>query len=468
MAKTEKPAATGSAPLWAVWAAVWKILLATIPEKGKTADAAPLITATTIPLTVTEGDTIQQEETPPGRSTALFEPAMQTLLIAIGFLFVFLGMGIIVCVITWNLQLVPIPPVNQQRSEIRSRSDTTPMPALPPTVPGVFFGPDLNHRNELSLIADTHPVVPDPNSLTTAGITKESTETIVAIDRVGEPTYDPTQKTWLLAGFCLTIGGLLSAMVGANGLAEPTGPTRDHVLYYRHLVLLGFALLIDGALNLLALAGFARSGVLTKVFAADSLRGADHAAAAILIMVSLCMASLGALFFFCNSIWQKVSDGPEKMEAFSAGEFWGGLWFRLGEAIIFTIVFLLVMLSINISSSLTTYSLPIIALLLGMFLKAGEALIYGIAQRLFDGFSALVQTQATGDTLVVYDYDTASAVSADLLAKLKSTSGVQSASFDPATNRLRLLIKGNSPSASDVVKTALVQGTGLALREIVQ
>jgi len=103
-----------------------------------------------------------------------------------------------------------------------------------------------------------------------------------------------------------------------------------------------------------------------------------------------------------------------------------------------------------------------------MFLKAGEALIYGIAQRLFDGFSALVQTQATGDTLVVYDYDTASAVSADLLAKLKSTSGVQSASFDPATNRLRLLIKGNSPSASDVVKTALVQGTGLALREIVQ
>jgi hypothetical protein len=171
------------------------------------------------------------------------------------------------------------------------------------------------------------------------------------------------------------------------------------------------------------------------------------------------MAVQGALFFFCNSIWQKVADTGESQsqEPFSAGEYWGGLWFRLGEAVIFTLVFLLFMLARPVPSVNTTYSLPVIALLIGMFLKAGEALIYGIAQRLFDGFSAFIQSQSESDATVLFEYQVSQAVPESFLAQLKAA-GAQAVNADAAGHRLNVLVKGSKLSASEISKLAQAEG----------
>jgi len=105
---------------------------------------------------------------------------------------------------------------------------------------------------------------------------------------------------------------------------------------------------------------------------------------ATLLLLSIGTAIVGALFFVANSLRVKCAVA----EPFSAARFWGGLWYRLGEAALFTLVmFWLVWRSADPKHDSTPMNytwLPIVSLFLGMFVKSGESLVFAIAHGLFE------------------------------------------------------------------------------------
>ncbi len=223
----------------------------------------------------------------------------------------------------------------------------------------------------------------------------------------------------------LRLRGTLDGLRKAEDLPEPQ---RSDILYGRYLVGIGFALLIDALISsvvVIALAwatGRARLGLVTTTGdreAQDNLVGdgfnagpldqlqsqgavgsvidrfgtffgnsADEALfVAALFAFSTLVALLGALFFFANSLWQRMRE--EAPEPFDRSIFWAGLWFRVGEAVLFNLVFFLLLRYYAPDQYL---ALPLVALLVGMFLKAGENLISGLANRVFAAFGELVPT----------------------------------------------------------------------------
>lgn len=111
----------------------------------------------------------------------------------------------------------------------------------------------------------------------------------------------------------------------------------------------------------------------------------DAASVSVLFTLSIFFALLGALFFFCSTMWRKMH-APDR-EPFVSALFWAGLWFRIGEALVFNIVFYLTFRFFAIKQF---FILPLISLLVGMFLKSGEVLVSGIASRVFAAVKELV------------------------------------------------------------------------------
>jgi len=198
-------------------------------------------------------------------------------------------------------------------------------------------------------------------------------------------------------------------------------PERSTLLYGQYLVGIGFALLIVGLMCSTLFAALAWSaGRPTKpssTVAQNDLVGDTWSSTALdavgrddysllerlgvlfgaspgeayfvvaLFVLSTMVAMLGALFFFANALWDKL--GCPERDPFDARIFWAGLWFRLGEAVLFNIVFFLCLRSYAPDRYLF---LPLVSLLVGMFLKSGEAMVNGIASRVFEAFQALIPT----------------------------------------------------------------------------
>lgn len=113
------------------------------------------------------------------------------------------------------------------------------------------------------------------------------------------------------------------------------------------------------------------------------------------LLFSLSMAILGALFFLANTLKElrDKSDAESREESttakkfdFNTAVFWGDFWYRLGEAVLFTIVTFLYFRYGGIS----TATLPIVALFLGMFIRTGEQIVFGLSKRLLLGAQALI------------------------------------------------------------------------------
>jgi hypothetical protein len=103
------------------------------------------------------------------------------------------------------------------------------------------------------------------------------------------------------------------------------------------------------------------------------------------------MTLQGALFFVTNSVRQK----RDSREPYDPRKFWGGLWYRTGEAILFTVAFVFVLRygpgkPAEDGGLVGDQWLPLVGLFLGMFVKSGEALIFGLAQRVLQAASGLV------------------------------------------------------------------------------
>ncbi len=151
-------------------------------------------------------------------------------------------------------------------------------------------------------------------------------------------------------------------------------------------------------MNFIALAGFARVGLLGDLLGHElgkvddkTVKALAHLEFGVLLLMCLGMAVLGALFFFANSLWDKLKTA----EVFDYSTFWGGLWFRIGEAIIFTTA---IFVALTCAGHQTGCVLLLLSLFVGMFLKSGEALIAGLATRVFASFSQLVPTPQAGGT----------------------------------------------------------------------
>jgi hypothetical protein len=81
----------------------------------------------------------------------------------------------------------------------------------------------------------------------------------------------------------------------------------------------------------------------------------------------------------------------EHPEEFKEGKFWGGLWFRLGESVLFSLVAILLFRGAGISEpgSGIFFSLPITCLLMGMFIETAETFVSSASARMLAAVTAL-------------------------------------------------------------------------------
>jgi hypothetical protein len=232
-----------------------------------------------------------------------------------------------------------------------------------------------------------------------------------------------------LFGVELVSGSWLASLAGAGVLLLTVGwsyfsramrelpdpeqlpePRRSCVLYGRHLGGIGVALLVDASFTITLFVALARivaadgftppaaaapavgdgvgDSVIVRFEAIFGSSAAEANFVSVMLILSTFVALLGALFFFATSIWQKMDD-PSR-EPFDRSLFWAGLWFRIGEALVFNLVLFLVLRAYVPEQFLI---LPLMALLVGMFLKSGEQLITGLANRLFAAFTELLPSK---------------------------------------------------------------------------
>ncbi|MEO0479657.1 MAG: hypothetical protein AAF196_09275 [Planctomycetota bacterium] len=99
-------------------------------------------------------------------------------------------------------------------------------------------------------------------------------------------------------------------------------------------------------------------------------------------------------------------DSPEP-EHFVVAHFWSGLWYRVAQAEVYTIVLFLAIWGgaagavgeeNRIKAQSGLLALPLLALFVGLFIRAAEELIAGLAERLFAMVRALLpRSEAGGD-----------------------------------------------------------------------
>jgi hypothetical protein len=305
-----------------------------------------------------------------------------------------------------------------------------------------------------------------------------------------------TPMDWRAAGLIGGVGLLTLALVmwrfpsQVNDLEtqaekEPE-PKKSTTLYGIYLVGIGFALLLQAATCSIVFAAVAwsvgqrmRAGqpllALNPPPATDDwgrLFGTTQEQAFFIVALfalSSLVAILGALFFFATSLWKKMGDAGR--EPFDRRMFWGGLWFRLGEAILFNLVFFLVLRYYASNSFLL---LPLMSLLVGMFLKSGETLVSGIAERVFASIQALVPTDLSAVKMMKLfvfkvggfappdDPDMMKKrVEQDVVAAVKSLAGVDRVEADGKTFWIRVEYNAAQVTVEDIQRK--VELTGLRI-----
>jgi copper chaperone CopZ len=305
------------------------------------------------------------------------------------------------------------------------------------------------------------------------------------------------------AGILLLLGSTvwLRRLESADHYEAQPEPGRSNLLYGHHLVVIGIALLADALISVVILTALAWSvgqppspsttpglGHLTgDAFNAAELdllvvdpgladilqsfsRLFGHSAAeasfvSAMFVFSTCVALLGALFFFATSLWEKMSD-PQR-EPFDRAAFWAGLWFRLGEAVLFNLVFFLLL---RIYAPDHFLLLPLVSLLVGMFLKAGEKLMAGIAIRVFSAFEALVPvekgavaSQKLGQWRLS-NLPNRSTAKEEIVRAVKAVRGTTRPVVDPDNSILRVHYDPERTSPEEIVQS--LQLLGIRVSEV--
>jgi hypothetical protein len=339
--------------------------------------------------------------------------------------------------------------------------------------------------------------------------------TLLLTSRYAEAPAPSDTATYLLLGIAaaLLLLGLWFLRSGLRSLRDPESlkePEKSEVLYGRHLVGIGFALLADALLNVVVVAVLIRRisslqasghfqrasqhgndlygdefnaanvhGVIEKIAPSEAgevlmrLFGRDPAECflvGILLIMSTLVTLLGALFFFATAMWNKMQNADR--ESFDPSIFWAGLWFRVGEAVVFNLVFFFLLRVYAPDSYLL---LPLVSLLVGMFLKSGEQLVSSLAQRLFAAFSALLPVETAPRTAadvyqavltqVPQEPDSRAKLFNALTDALVAMRGVESARIDPQFLLLRVRYDAQKLTLKDIRHTVQLLGCDIQKAE---
>lgn len=107
----------------------------------------------------------------------------------------------------------------------------------------------------------------------------------------------------------------------------------------------------------------------------------------IYFLTTVALAMLGAVFHCCSSLRAVMRHKPYE---FDAGILWSGLFFRVGQAVIFSMVIFLALWSHQDRVSNWIALMPLLGLLIGMFVDSGEILVRQFAQRFFLGVKTML------------------------------------------------------------------------------
>jgi hypothetical protein len=198
-------------------------------------------------------------------------------------------------------------------------------------------------------------------------------------------------------------------------------------LFLRAQVGVGYALLSLAVVGVVTFAG------LVQAEATGLPQPLSPVQCAMRVVLSMNMAILGSLFFVANAL-RKNRDC--KQERFDREYFWAGLWYRLGEAVLFTLVVYLffhyfadpapaavaarrdasgqgfwsMLFSFSPYGQWTQAAehaavaknsdlwMPLMGLLLGMFIKTGERIVFGVADKVFKATKMLLPAESDGVT----------------------------------------------------------------------
>lgn len=108
---------------------------------------------------------------------------------------------------------------------------------------------------------------------------------------------------------------------------------------------------------------------------------------AAVLLYAIFFALFGTLFYLYRALDRKQSAS----DAFNRDLFWGGLWFRAGQSLLYTLLLFLVLRS-NLTPDLTSGEgpglsealLPLYALLIGMYVRLAEGVFEGFGRRMFN------------------------------------------------------------------------------------
>ncbi len=213
-----------------------------------------------------------------------------------------------------------------------------------------------------------------------------------------------TQRSqWCFFAMILGIACGIVAWLRAGEMPKGASAAWVSEQYYRrHNLGLTFALLYVAVLCAVIVAGLyhiriigdGRGGSTTTEGAPAASQPAGFIASEnvpYVLLLSALLAILGAMFFVSDSLRRKV----RRAEPFSGTAFWGGLWFRLGQAVIYTLLLFWFAWKFGSVSNekqdgfaLDYTWLPLMSLMCGMFVKSGEKLFSSIAIRIFQAVSA--------------------------------------------------------------------------------
>ncbi len=173
----------------------------------------------------------------------------------------------------------------------------------------------------------------------------------------------------------------------------------DCARYGRYMIGVTYLLLVLGLCMAAGAATLALDGALNLSIASPPGRvpnELDHRTLFLLLALSTLSALFGASFYVVNSLRSKRPHRQERGastvhtggEPFDVHAFWSGAFFRMGESLLFTLTFFTLIWSSERPDAIVW--LPALALFVGMFVKAGEVVVFRLGMRVLSAADALL------------------------------------------------------------------------------
>jgi peptidoglycan/LPS O-acetylase OafA/YrhL len=210
---------------------------------------------------------------------------------------------------------------------------------------------------------------------------------LVVLPAAWQQSFYFSLKTYVVIGTIVVAISVLTLLRFQIGSAAGLQREDD---YYLHATMTGLTL---SALSCIGVAGVA--GLVKTQTIHLALNTGPEAAwpQTVDVLTAGGMSLVGVAFYIAQSVRERVAAAD-----FHRGKFWSGMFFRIGEAVIFTLVFVLIcayQVAQEQEPVFAHQSLPVLGLFVGMFVKSGETVVFGLAVAVFELAKRIVPAQPT-------------------------------------------------------------------------